>query len=113
VARSVAERYLVAAFAFMAAATWLGVSLTAAFTCLLVFVLAFQAVRLYQRRSASRSRRSRSARVRRSHHESEVAQDTDISVRAPSTRDRSRSGGRLYDEEREEVGWPVSSEATR
>ena len=46
-ARSVA-RYLVAAFAFMAAATWVGISLTGGFTCLLVFVLTFQAVRLYR-----------------------------------------------------------------
>jgi hypothetical protein len=54
--RSVTERYLVAAFAFMAAATWLGVALIHGFICLLVALLASQAWRLYQRRADVRAR---------------------------------------------------------
>jgi hypothetical protein len=54
--RSVTERYVVAAFAFMATATWLGVALIHGLLCLLVALLASQAVRLYQRRTDTRGR---------------------------------------------------------
>jgi hypothetical protein len=103
---------LVAAFAFMAAATWVGISLTGGFTCLIVFVLALQAVRLYQRRTDSRSRRSASRPQRASRHEPALAEEKSISSAAPPRRDRSRSTGRVYDADRERIGWPVASEAT-
>jgi hypothetical protein len=102
---------LVAAFAFMAAATWVGISLTGGFTCLFVFVLAFQAVRLYQRRSDSRSRRSSSRHERPSRYEPVLAEEKTITSPARPRSDRSRSAGRVYDADREQIGWPVASEA--
>jgi hypothetical protein len=111
VARSLAARYLVAAFAFMATATWVGVSLTGGFTCLFVFVLALQAVRLYQRRTDSRHR-SGSRRERPSGREREWAEEGSASSPSPARRDRSRPSGRVYDGDREELGWPMASEAT-
>lgn len=57
-ARSAVKRYLLAAFAFMAAAIWFGEGLTNGFACLLVFELALQAARLYQRRSSVHGRRA-------------------------------------------------------
>jgi hypothetical protein len=110
--RSVAACYLVAAFAFMAAATWVGVSLTGGFTCLFVFVLAFQAMRLYQRRSDSRDRRAPSKRERPSRYEPALAEERSIPSPAPPRRDRSRLTGRVYDADREEIGRPVASQAT-
>jgi hypothetical protein len=107
----VAARYLVAVFAFMAAATWVGVSLTSGFTCLLIFVLAFQVTRLYQRRSDSRSRGSRAKRERAVQHEPDWAEER-IESASPARRDRSRPAGRVYDGDREELGWPVAREAT-
>jgi hypothetical protein len=112
VARSVVGRYLVAAFAFLAAAVWLGVSLKSGFTCLLVFVLAFQAVRLYQRRSDSRRRRPRSTRERPSLYEPARAEETIVSSPAPSRRVRPQPSDAIYDGDREDAGWPVASEAT-
>lgn len=100
-ARSVAERYLVAATAFVAAATWLGVGLTNGLACLFVFVLALQAVRAYQRRSGSRRPRAGSRRERPSRSEPAV-----------SGRHRTLPSGRLYDGKREDLGWPVTSEVT-
>jgi hypothetical protein len=111
VAESVAARYAVAAFAFMAAATWLGVGLTSGLTCLCVFVLAFQAVCLYQRRSGARSRRAGSRRERPFREEPASASDTDSRTPAASGSDRSRLSARFYDGDREEVGWPVANEA--
>ncbi len=110
--RSVAERYLVAAFAFMAAATWFGVSLTSGFACLFVFVLAFQVVRAYQRRSRSRTRNAGSAAERRSRYEYRSVEETDLPVPAARESDRARSSRRVYDGDRENLGWPVASEAT-
>ena len=65
--RSVAERYTVAAFAFVAAATWLGVGVVHGLLCLFVAALAAQATRFQQRRRDARSRASarRRARARR------------------------------------------------
>jgi hypothetical protein len=111
VARSVAERYLVAAFAFVAAATWLGVGLEHGLACLLVFVLAVQAVRLYQRRSSARSRHAPLRRERPSHYEPSP-QKKDTPLPATSRRVRSRPSGRVYDGGREEIGRPVASEAS-
>jgi hypothetical protein len=111
VARSVAARYFVAAFAFMAAATWVGISLTGGFMCLFVFMLALQAVRLYQRRSDSHSRPA-SRHERPSRYMPVAAEERSGSSPAAPPRDRSRSTGRVYDEDREEIGWPVASEAT-
>lgn len=110
-ARSVA-RYLVAAFAFMAAATWVGISLTGGFTCLLVFVLAFQAVRLYQRRSDPRSRPASSRRERPARHEPVQTEERISSSPPPIRRARSQPSGRVYDGDREQIGWSVASEAT-
>lgn len=110
VARSVA-RYLVAAFAFMAAATWVGISLTSGFTCLFVFVLASQAVRLYQRRNDLRSRPASSRRERPSRHEP-VQPEERISSSPPAIRRaRSQRSGHVYDGDREQSGWSVASEA--
>ena len=110
-ARSIAARYLVAAFAFMAAATWNGVSLSGGFTCLFVFVLALQAVRRYQRRGDPRGRRSGPGRERPQRREPEGPEELVASPARPARRERSRSTGRLYDGNREEIGWPVAGEA--
>ena len=110
-ARSVVERYLVAAFAFMAAATWFGVSLTGGFACLFVFVLASQAVRLYQRRTGLRSRRAAPRRERPCRASASI-EERPISSSAASGGDRSRRSGRIYDNDGEEFGWPVASEGT-
>ena len=110
-ARSVAERYLVAAIAFVAAATWFGVGLEDGFACLLAFVLALQAVRLYQRRSSVRSRRAPSRRERPSRYESSP-EEKERPLPAASGRDRTRPSGHVYDGGREEIGWPVPSKAT-
>jgi hypothetical protein len=107
---SVVARYLVAAFAFIAAATWVGISLTGGLECLFLFVLALQAVRLYQRRSDLRSRRSPSRRERPSRDQAALAEEQIISSPAPPRRDRSRSSG-VYDSSREADGWPLASEA--
>jgi hypothetical protein len=111
VARSVAERYLVAAFSFVAAATWLGVGLANGLACLLVFVLALQAVRLYQRRSSARSRRAPSRRGRPSRYEPSP-EEKERPLPATSRRDRNRPSGRVYDGGRDEIGWPVTREAS-
>lgn len=108
-ARSVIERYLVAAFAFMAAATWLGVGLQGGFTCLLVFVLALQAVRRLQGRKDSRSRNLGRRRVRDRHYNPASGGPKETS---PSAASGIRRSTRLYDGGREEPGWPVASEAT-
>lgn len=109
-ARSVAARYLVAAFAFMAAATWLGVGLKGGFECLLVFVLALQTAHLYQRRQETRSRRVR----QRQHRPSDDLASTEAQDISPSASasDRLRRAGRVYDGGREGLDWPVPSEAT-
>ena len=104
---SVIGRYLVAAFAFLAAATWVGISLTGGLECLFVFVLALQAVRLYQRRSHLRSRRS-SRRERPSRDQAALAEEQIISSPVSPRRDRSRSSG-VYDGGQAD-GWPVASE---
>lgn len=93
-ARSVAERYAVAAFAFMAAATWLGVGLVHGLLCLLVALVGAQAMRIYQRRSDSRARTS--ARRRRARPR-------------PATERPQRS--RLYDSDTEEFDWPTAGDA--
>ncbi len=115
--RSVVERYLVAAFAFMAAAIWLGVGLKNGFACLLVFVLASQAVRLYQQRSGSRghragSRHERPSRERSSRPKRASVKERDIPIPTPPRIERPRPSGRVYDGGHEEIGWPVPSEAT-
>ena len=116
--RSVAERHLVAAFAFMAAAIWLGVGLTNGFACLLVFVLASQAVRVYQQRSGSDSRRAgsrqeRPSRERPSRSKRSFAWAMGVSIPAAPRIERPRPSGRVYDGDRERLGsQPVASEAT-
>jgi hypothetical protein len=95
----------------MAAAAWLGVGLMNGFACLLVFVLASQAVRLYQRRSASRARVGTSSRQRSSRHEHVSGEERRASSRRRPASDRPSSSGRLYDGDREESGWPVAGEA--
>jgi hypothetical protein len=112
--RSVAARYLVASFAFMAAAAWLGVSLTGGFTCLLVFLVAFQAVRLQQRRSDSLNRRASSARANRARPTRErhgLAAAQTVPSRSAFRNERSQPLGRVYDGDREDIGWSSASEA--
>jgi type III secretory pathway component EscV len=107
VVRSVAERYLVAAFAFIAAATWLSVGLINGFACLFLSVLAFQAVRLYQRRSDSRGRaatRDRPSRSRRASAEERIPS------RRHRATDRPASSGHPYDADRDEYSWSAASE---
>jgi hypothetical protein len=111
VARLVAARYLVAAFAFMAAATWFGVGLKSGFGCLFVFVLALQVVRLYQRRSAAGGRRTGPRRERRSGFKPVSGEETELLLPVLSGSDRSRPSRRVFDSDREEFGWPVASEA--
>jgi membrane protein implicated in regulation of membrane protease activity len=103
----VIARYLVAAFAFIAAATWVGISLTGGLKCLFVFVLALQAVRLYQRRRRPASRRERPSR-----EQAALAEEKIISSPVPPRRDRSRSSG-VYSGNRQADGWPMASEAAR
>lgn len=110
-ARSIAARYAVGAFAFMAAATWLGVGLISGLSCLFVFVLAFQAVRVYQGRSSSAARRRGSRRERPSRHERASVEKRESSPPGASRTDRQRPRGRIYDGDREEFGRPVASEA--
>jgi hypothetical protein len=55
--RSALERSAVAAVAFVAAATWLGVGLTHGLACLLVAGIASLGTRAYQRRSRVDARR--------------------------------------------------------
>ena len=111
-ARSVAVRYLVAAFAFLAAAIWFGVGLKDGFACLLAFVLAFQAVRLYQLRSSVRSRRAPSRREKASRHQPSLEQ-TDTRLPDATRSVRTGRSGRVYDVGREQTAWPLPSEATR
>jgi hypothetical protein len=113
VARSVAQRYLVAAFAFTAAATWLGVSVTGGFACLFVFVIAFQAVRVYQRRRRAGARRARSRRESVYIYDPPSAEAQGLSRPVAQGHGRPQRSGRLYDGARESAGWPVVSEATR
>ncbi len=87
--RSVAERYAVAAVAFMAAATWLGVGLVHGLLCLLVALVAVHATRIYQRRNDARTR----VTSRRRHRTRRPAAD-----RRPQ-----RSG--LYDADTEALDW--------
>ena len=114
-ATSVAVRYLVGAFAFLAAAIWFGVGLKDGFACLLAFVLALQAVRLYQLRSSVRSRRAPSKREGRSRYERPL-EEADTPLPTPlstsSRRVRARPSGRVYDGGHDETGWPLPSDAT-
>lgn len=110
--RSVAERYAVAGFAFLAAAVWLGVGLIHGFACLFVFVLAFRAVRLYQRRSDSPGRVQASRRERQPRHPRVAAEEPSASPRRSRAADRPASSRRLYDADRDESGWMVASEPT-
>jgi hypothetical protein len=84
VVRSVVARYVVAAFAFIAAATWVGVSLTGGLKCLFVFVLALHAVRLYQRRHDQRSRRPASRCERPSREQAGRQQIREGAARFPA-----------------------------
>ncbi len=115
--RSMAARYLVAAFAFLAAAIWLGVGLKNGFVCLLVFVLASQAVRLYQLRTGSSghradARQERRSRERPTRQKRACTTDMDIPIPAAPRIERPRPSARVYDGSHEEMGWPVPSEAT-
>jgi hypothetical protein len=111
-ARAVAARYLIAAFLFMDAALWLGISLSDSFICLFVFVLTCQGVHHHQRRSDSRRRRTSSRRERPSRYEAALAEDAILSSSPSSQPDRSRPSSPIYDRGREETGWPVASEAS-
>lgn len=93
--RSVAERYAVAAFAFMAAATWLGVGVVHGLLCLLVALVASQAVRIYQRRSGTRA-----AATSRQRRRTRPAQRTE----------RPRRAG-LYDAGTDDFDWPTAGDA--
>lgn len=110
--RSAAKRYAVAAMAFLAAATWLGVSVTNGIACLLAFVVALQAVGLYQRRSGSSGRRASSTRNRPPRRKATPAGEHPVSAPNTSAKDRSQSSRRIYDGGRDDSGWPVPSEAT-
>ena len=95
--RSVAGRNSVAAFTFVVAAVWLGVSLMRGLECLLVFMLVSGAMRLYQLRSDSRDR----ARVdvgRRAQRESQMKSGA-----------ASKSAQRRWDD-RAEPDWPTAGE---
>ena len=96
-ARLVAERYAVAAFGFIAAATWLGVGLIHGLLCLLASLLAAQATRIYQRRSDSRSRVSARQRHR------ERARPRPVAERPQRSR--------LYDGDGEDFDWPTAGDA--
>ena len=113
-ARSAAERYLVAAFVFLDAAIWLGVGLKNGFACLLAFVLTFQAVRLYQLRSSVRGRRASRRRERPSRY-APSHEETDGPLPTPrptaSAGGRSQPSGHVYDGGREETARPLPSEA--
>lgn len=111
-ARSVIERYLVAAFAFLAAAAWLGVGLENGFACLFAFVLTFQAVRVYQRRSDVRSRRAPSRRQRPTRHEPPSVEGREMPAPVNSGRDPAKRSSQLYDGDRDGIGWAIPSEAT-
>jgi hypothetical protein len=104
VVRAVAERYAVAAAAFLAAAVWLGVGVIHGFVCLFAFVVVAQAVRLYQRRSDSPARGRGPSGSRRSSRPRSTAGGRRRPAKAPA------SQGNLYDSEREESAWGVSSE---
>jgi hypothetical protein len=105
-----AERYAVGAAAFIAAAAWLGVGLTNGLICLFVFVVAMRAVRLYQMRSSSRARSGAGSDPRR-RRESPPRHERETSPPPAPTRSQARRSGRLYDGAREDLGWPVPSEA--
>ena len=108
--RAVAERYAVAAAAFLAAAGWLGVGLIDGFECLFAFVLAAQAVRLYQRRTDPPARGRASGPGRRSGRpRSNVEERSTAPRRARSAEPPATEGRRLYDGDREDA-WQVSSE---
>jgi hypothetical protein len=109
---TVAKRYAVAALAFGAAAIWFGLGLIHGFVCLFAFVLALQAVRLYQRRGDRRGRRTGSRRERPSRYEAASTMERDVSPRSGRGSDRPLSPGRVYDGDREEPAWPLSREAT-
>lgn len=93
--RSVTERYAVGAFAFMAAAAWLGVGLIHGLLCLFVALLGSQATRLYQRRNDSRAEATTQRRER--------------SRPRPAAARPARSG--LYDADREDFDWRPASDA--
>jgi hypothetical protein len=93
--RAAIERCAVAAFAFMAAATWLGVGLVHGLLCLSVALLASFAVRLYQRRSDSHAR----AASRRRHRP------------RPRPANGQPARARHYDADREDFDWPSIGDA--
>ena len=109
--RSVAERYAVGAVAFMVAAAALGVGVVNGFICLVVFVLAVRAVRLYQLRSSSRTRAGSRSDARR-HREPAPAHERTTSPPRTPARGQARASGRVYDGAHEDRGWPVPSGAT-
>ena len=90
----VSQRYGIAAVAFATAAIWLGIGLTSAFECLLVFTLAYGGTAVVQqRREAVRRQEERGRRSRR----------------APAARTR-RPDPVVWDDEAEELtesrDWP-------
>jgi hypothetical protein len=109
---SVAKRYGVGVLAFAAAAIWFNVGLIHGFACLFAFVLAFQAVRLCQRRSYLRSRRTDSRRERGSRSTPASARERDRATRAEPGTARSRPSGGVYDDGLQEPEWPMTSERT-
>ena len=109
--RSAAKRYAVAAMAFLAAATWLGVSVMRGIACLSVFVLAVQAVGLYQRRGSS-GRRLSATRNRPPRRKAVPARERPVSAPVTSAKNLTQSSRRIYDGGRDDLGWPVVSEAT-
>jgi hypothetical protein len=113
VVRSAAKRYALAALAFLASAVWLGVSLTNGLACLLVFVAALQAAQLYQRRKRLRTRTASARGDRPERYDPAPAEVQQTSLPPGSARDRSRASSRIYDGDRESLGWAAASEATR
>jgi hypothetical protein len=110
VVRAVAQRYAVAAAAFLAAAVWLGVGVIHGFMCLFAFVFVAQAVRLYQRRTDSPARGHASSPSRHSARPRSTVEERDPAPRGTRSAKPPTSHGRIYDSDREEPAWQVSSE---
>lgn len=113
-ARALVARYLVAGFAFMVSAAWFGLSLQSGFECLLVFVLALQAVRFYQRRRGSRTGtvRQRRGRDRAYLHDPASTEPRNVPPSATAGHDRTRRSGRVYDGLETDFDWPVANKAS-
>jgi len=107
--KSVAQRYLIAAVAFVAVAPWLGVGIVSGLECLLAFVLTLLVVGVVQRRRLV-AEGGRARRPTRSRPPARRPRTADARDRRPARR-AAEPPMAFYDDEAATGDWPRFAES--